>query len=364
MRVTRREFLKVAAGMAGALGLEIKGLIKLQEAIAGSGDPAVIWLQGQSCTGCSVSFLNTISLASVDELLLNHISLEYHPDVMAAAGDFAISAAEVARPSTTELQNLNAGWLGTGQGLKFDLSGDGIVNLIDYALLARRGYILAVEGAIPTGSQGRFCHIPENLTMLDALGVFAKHAGYVVAVGTCAAYGGIPAGTPNPTAALGVSDALVQLGQTKTVVNIPGCPVHPDWLVGTLINVLTEQSLNLDINNRPQQYFGQKIHDWGNCPFRGQEEVKVLGESGCLKDLGCKGPKTFADCFSRRCNSPGPGQPGVNWCIGAGSPCIGCTELSFPDGDFSPFYTLAGAGWHSCRGCKSAHRSIKSGSLV
>lgn len=337
MQVSRREFLQVASWMAGAIGLKASGLLKLQEAIAAPGAPPVIWLQGQSCTGCSVSFLNSINIASAEDLLLNSINLEYHPNLMAAAGDFAISAASVARPSPGELQGIAKDWL-TDKGSNFDLNGDGIVNFLDYALVARRGYILIIEGAIPIGSKGEFCHIAEDLTMIDALKIFSKNAGHIVAVGTCASYGGIPASGPNPTDALSVTDALAHLGLSNSVINIPGCPMHPDWLVGTLVNVLTGQDIPLDDHNRPLAYYGKKIHDEGNCPYKGEQEVKVLGQKGCLKELGCKGTKTFADCFSRKWNSPGVGQNGVSWCIGAGSPCIGCTEPKFPDGDFAPFY--------------------------
>ena len=146
MNVTRRDFLKAAAGMAGVLGLDAAGLLKLQKVMAASGAPSVIWLQAQSCSGCSVSFLNSIYHASVDELLLNSINLEYHSTVMAAAGDFAISAASVARPSLGEIKGLKSEWGKSGQDMAFDLNGDGVVNMLDYALLRQQGYILVVEG--------------------------------------------------------------------------------------------------------------------------------------------------------------------------------------------------------------------------
>jgi hydrogenase small subunit len=277
----------------------------------------------------------------VDDLLLNSINLEYHPTVMAAAGDFAISAAQVARPSTDELRGLNAEWTKKGQDLNFDLNGDGVVNFIDYALIARRGYILVVEGAIPIGSDGRFCHIGGEMSMIDALSVFGKHASQIITVGTCAAYGGIPASGPNPTDAMGVEDALNHIGQPRSVINIPGCPIHPDWFVGTIVSILTGQKVDLDDKGRPLAYFGKKIHDTGNCPYKEEPQADTLGMPGyCLKDIGCKGPKTYADCFSRKWNSGQAGANGVNWCIEAGSPCIGCTEPQFPDGDFAPFYKL------------------------
>ncbi len=340
MRISRRDFLRVATGMAGVLGFEVSGLLKVKEALAAYSGAPVIWLQGQSCTGCSISFLNSINLASVDDLLLKSLNLEYHPNIMAAAGDFALSAAHVIRPSTEEVSSFASDWLKSDS--PFDLNDDEIVNLQDYSILAKRGFTLVVEGSIPTKADGHFCHIGGGMSMLDALSLFGRNAGLVIAVGTCAAYGGINRSSPNPTGALGVKDAFTHLGVSKAVVNIPGCPIHPDWLVGTIIDVLTSKPVILDDDGRPVKYFSEEIHDEGNCPLHDEDKVYSLGKFGCLKELGCKGPDTHADCFSRKWNSPGPGQSGVNWCIGAGSPCIGCTERNFPNGDFAPFYTLEG----------------------
>jgi len=353
--------------MAGALGLQASGLMKLQEALAGSGNPSVIWLQGQSCTGCSISFLNSIYYASVDTILLDKINLEYHPNVMAAAGDFAISAAQVARPSNGELMEVSNQWM-QKTNISMDLNGDGIVNFVDYALLARRGYILIVEGAIPTGAAGQYCEIGGGMTMLNALGLFSKYAGQIIAIG-CACYGGIPASGSNPTNAMGVSDALKYLNISKNVINIPGCPIHPDWLVGTIVNLLTGTAVPLDSLSRPTAYYGTLVHTAcpnlgafnssysgrlghaGNksclaCHSRGDTDVanpRTLGLTGCLFALGCKGRQTHCDCPTRKWNSPAAGQTGVNWCVQAGSPCIGCTEPSFPD-SMTPFYTLNGGG--------------------
>jgi hydrogenase small subunit len=360
MHLTRREFLKAAAMTVATVEFT-----KLQEAVAGSGDPPVIWLQGQGCTGCSVSFLNSIYYASADALLLNSISLEYHPNIAAAAGDFAISAASLARPSTAEMAGFAGNWLATGVN-QFDLDGNSKVNLADYALLANRSYILVVEGAIPTGSGGLFCTVGSGLTMLDALRKFSQNATAIIAVGTCACYGGVSAGSPNATAAKGVKDALAYLGISKSVINIPGCPMHPDWLVGTLSYFLVNgHAPSLDSSGRPTDYFGSPVHNNCSnlssynanyssryshaggqscltCHSRADGDVsnpRTLGMSGCLFALNCKGRQTYGDCSTRKWNSPGTSQNGVNWCVGAGAPCHGCTQPNFPDG-FSPFYTL------------------------
>ena len=180
MLISRRSFLKYCTSAAGALGLSASGLVRLQEVLAKEGAPPVIWLQGQGCSGCSVSLLNTITHATIDDLLLNTIDLEYHSTVMAASGEQAVAAAEAA--------------------------------------YASGGYVLVVEGAIPTAEGGHYCHVWPGMTVLDAVEKYSENAAYVLAVGTCAAYGGIPGGQPNPTGAVGVSDVV---GMEK-LVNLPG----------------------------------------------------------------------------------------------------------------------------------------------
>ena len=372
MKISRREFLQTATGMAGLLGLEATGLVKLQEALANPAGPTVIWLQGQACTGCSVSLLNSIFYATVDDLLINTLNLEYHPNIMAAAGERAVSVASGPRPSLSQLQALCDKWFIQSANAVLDVNADGKVNFADYAALAQRGFILIVEGAIPIGANGAFCEIGGNLTMIEALRKFGTAASQIIAVGTCAAFGGIPAGAPNPTQALSVSGALAHVGIAKPVINIPGCPIHPDWLVGTISSILVNGTPGtLDSHGRPTAFFGSTVHDMcpnlssynstygprvghaGNrscltCHSRTDSHVpnpRTLGTGGCLYALGCKGRQTYCDCPTRKWNNPAKGQMGVNWCVEAGGPCIGCTDASFPDG-MSPFYTLNGSRVH------------------
>jgi hydrogenase small subunit len=320
MNVTRRDFLKASAAIAGALALKGSGLLELQKAMAGgSGAPPVIWLQGQGCTGCSVSLLNSTYYMTVDQLLIDTLDVKFHPSVMAAAGDLAVEAAETAR---------EAG-----------------------------GYVLVIEGAIPSGANGDYCHIWPGMTMLDALRDFTlkddSNPGpiAILAVGTCACYGGMSAGDPNPTGAMGVKDALNYLGTDAAVINIPGCPAHPDWIVGTVAALLAGEMPELDGDGRPKDFFDNYVHQ--RCPNRGLgHKAHVLGEPGCLASLGCKGQQTHADCPLRKWNAGWAGNPNAdppvpaeplaevkNWCIGARNPCQGCTEPDFPDG-MSPFYNL------------------------
>ena len=326
MGLTRRDFLKASAAIAGALGLT--GYSRAQDRPA-PGRMPLVWLQAQGCSGDSVSLLNSIYYNSIDELLLELVELKYHPTLMAAAGPGAAAAAESAR--------------------------------------AGKGYILAVEGAVPTAA-GDFCHLWPDVPAIDGIRAYARDAAFVLAVGTCAAYGGVAAGKPNPTGAKGLRD----LGLGRTVINIPGCPAHPDWIVGTIAYILKNgKAPPLDGAGRPTEFFGKTVHDacpniesfnknyarrlarrHGKSPpcltcHDGEDPAikgpRRLGQEGCMYALGCRGRATYADCPTRKWNSPAKGQPGVNWCIGARGPCNGCTEPTFPDGG-SPLYALGGRG--------------------
>lgn len=305
MRISRRDFLKAAAAAAVAGRLTPAALAKLGQLLRGEGAPRVIWLQGAGCDGCAISLMNSIHYAGFDELLQNTIDLEFQNNVMAAAGDLAVSAAQAAG--------------------------------------AEPGYILVVEGAIPTGASGRYCYLWPGTTMQDGLQTFSPNASFIVALGSCASYGGVTAGAPNPTQAQGVGGIL---GNDPRLVNVPGCPAHPDWMVGTISYLLAYGHLPpLDAHRRPLEYFGRRIHD--NC-FKRRKYCSQpvwagqLSDEGCMEPLGCKGKKTYSDCFMRKWNSSGPGQFGVNWCIGARSPCLGCVQPNFPDG-MSPFYVFSPA---------------------
>ncbi len=303
MRITRRDFLKAAAAASLAGRLTPAALAALGRTLRGEGHPRVIWLQGAGCDGCAVSFLNSVHYATVDDLLVNTLDVEFQSNLMAAAGDLAVSAAQAAA--------------------------------------AQPGYILIIEGAIPTGSAGRYCMAWSNTTMEAAVQATAPNAAFILAVGACAAYGGVTAGAPNPTQAQGVGQLL---GADARLVNLPGCPCHPDWLVGTVTYLLTNNRVpQMDAHRRPLSYFGARVHD--RCYRRHQQcgqptFATELGGDGCLEHLGCKGKKTYSDCPMRKWNSRGPGEYGVNWCVGSGGPCLGCVQPNFPDG-MSPFFVYS-----------------------
>jgi hydrogenase small subunit len=268
----------------------------------------VIWLQGAGCTGCSVSVLNAVSPRIqnllLDELVPGHqLNLLFHATVMAGQGEPVIKV------------------------------------LKDTEKNRKGGYILVVEGAIPTAENGAYGSVGEeggrHLTVQQSVEELGRSALLTVALGTCAAYGGIPAARPNPTLCKGVKAIFNEKGIETLVVNVPGCPPHPDWFTGTISVILLSgvQALDLDKLARPKLFYGKLIHE--NCPRRADFDkgkfAEKLGDPGCLYKLGCKGHYTNADCPLRQWNN------GVSWCVKAGSPCLACVEPEFPDGT-SPMY--------------------------
>lgn len=283
MEITRRDFLRVAAASAAALGLSAAQLRQAEDALAAASSPPVIWLSGSNCTGCTVSLLNAVN-PTIDQVLLNNISLKYHPQLSSAAGDLAVSSIR----STQAAGN----------------------------------YILVVEGAIPTAANGKYCYVwDENgtpVTMASAVRSLAANAKHLVAVGACASYGGIP----KANSATGSQGLGTFLG--RKVVNLPGCPAHPDWIIGTLVQLVGGTTPRLDSNGRPTAYFtSQSVHN--RCPRRGTRAADAFGQNGrCLKELGCKGPGARCDTDTRLWNNK------QGYCIGVNGLCVACTEPEFP----------------------------------
>lgn len=270
-------------------------------------EQAVIWLQGAGCTGCSVSLMNSVS-PTIRNLLLDelvpgkHLSLLFHPTLMAASGELSIEVTKSKKPES--------------------------------------GYVLVLEGAIPTAEGGVFATVGEEngvpVTVFSHFKKLAEKAVCVIAVGTCASFGGIPAARPNPTGSKSAMQILEEEGIEVPCINIPGCPPHPDWFISTVAHLLLfglPSEKELDELKRPKFIYGQLIHE--NCPRRPYFDegkfAKNFGEEGCLYELGCKGPFSFSDCPLRHWNG------GINWVIGAGSPCLACVEPTFPDIS-GPFY--------------------------
>jgi hydrogenase small subunit len=302
--VSRRNFLKTVTGTAAGIGIaQMVNPALIQALEKGLKRHPVIWLQGQGCTGCSVTLLNSTS-PPIADILLKVISLQFHPTVEASEGEIAME------------------------------------NLFDIEEEYKGRFSLVIEGAIPTAEDGKYCIVGEahgkEISMVDLVKELAPDAGSVLAIGTCSAFGGIPAAEGNITGATSVMDFLKAEGIKTPVVNIPGCPPHPDWIVGSLVHLLEKGIPELDDDGRPTLFFGENIHD--NCPKLAEYDEGELSETlsdpkGCRMDIGCKGPDTYADCYKRKWNG------GLNWCVD-NSVCIGCVEPGFPDGS-SPFYEPA-----------------------
>jgi hydrogenase small subunit len=292
LELSRRDFLQFCATLAATMGLPAGAEAAVAKAVESAKRPSVIWLHFQECTGCSESLLRA-EHPTLEKLILDVISLDYHETLMAAAGH----QAEAARKA---------------------------------AMKANKGkYILVVEGAIPTKENGIYCKVGGQ-TAIDMVKECAADAAAVIAVGSCASWGGMPStisplSDSSPTGSSGVAKVL-----GKPVVTIPGCPPNPYNFLATAVHFLTFGKLpEVDDKGRPKFAYGRLIHE--NCERRAHFDAgrfaMEFGDEGhrkgyCLYKLGCKGPETYANC-----SALGFGDAGENnWPVGCGHPCIGCSE--------------------------------------
>jgi len=293
--LTRREFITLSAKMTALMGLSQSLIPDMANALNDmvQDNIPVLWLQGQSCSGCSVSLLNTEN-PDPAELLTRYISLLFHSTLSFATGHLSM---EVLNKS-----------------------------------IEQKNYYLVIEGSIPE-KLPEACVIGEELITEQVLRA-SRDANAIIAVGTCAAYGGIPAAEGNPTGAVGVPEFLKHNSISKPTIILPGCPVHPEWIVGTLAHVIKFGIPPIDSQGRPKSIYSRLIHD--QCPrfadYEREKFAKHFSDTGCLFKLGCLGPNTHADCTVRHWHS------GVNSCINAGAPCIGCASEAFPGKKAFPFY--------------------------
>jgi len=310
--VTRRDFMRFCASATAVLGLPASLTPRIAAALEQAQRPSVIWLPFQECTGCTESITRAHG-ATLESLIFEAISLDYQHTLQAAAGE----AAEGAR---------------------------------ERAMQEHRGrYLLIVDGSVPIGNPGYGTIAGRDYrTMLEEA---AEGAAAIIALGTCAAYGGIPGAAPNPTGAVPVG-AIVK---GKPIINVPGCPPIPVVITGVLLQYLTFGQLpELDALGRPKAFYGQTIHD--RCyrrPFyeRGQF-AETFDDQGaragwCLYKLGCKGPTTYNACATVKWNN------GTSFPIEAGHGCIGCSEPGFWDqGGF--YRPLSTGNWGGARSVGTA----------
>ncbi len=295
MKTTRRELLKYLGSLAALLGLPksvgkayAETLRKLKE-----GKTKIIIISGQACSGCILSA--TYSDGPFFDDLVIMIKNILHPTLAASQGKNFIK----------EL----------------------------YKVIDEGDYILTTEGAVP--GEEKYCEFggkPYSEILLDAV----RNAKFLVNMGTCASYGGVPAAKGNPTKAMSVPEFLKKNGVNIPYVNVPGCPVRSDRILATWLYIATFDKLppiNQKIN-APKMFYEDIIHY--NCEryqyFTQDIYAKKPGDKfKCLLALGCRGPITYGDCSYKRWNC------GKNYCIAAGTPCIGCSNPKFPFD--KPIYT-------------------------
>lgn len=250
-----------------------------------------IWLEATGCSGNIISLLNATD-PDVIFFLREMVNLTYNNSIMAKEGERAFE--EFLRTLKTE-------------------------------------FILLVDGAVSLKNNGDYNIVAkykgQNITALDAVKMAGERAKYILAVGTCASSGGISAARPNPSECSSLSNVL-----KREVINLPGCPCNPAWVIGTLAHIITKGKPEVDNRNTPILFYGVTIHD--RCPRRSFFDngifAQKLGEETCMFKLGCRGPITRTDCPTRKWNGR------VNWPIGDNTPCIGCANFDFPDG-MEPF---------------------------
>ncbi len=326
--IGRRSFLKICSTIASLLALPASALPALSEKLRQATRPSVIWLSFQECTGCTES-LTRSHAPTIEDLIFDYISLDYHHTLQAASGE----AAEAARLEA--MQNF------FGQ------------------------YLLVVDGSIPIGNGGVYSTIAGK-TNLEMLKECTEGAKAVIAIGSCAAFGGLPAASPNPTGATDVATLMENgLIEKKTLVNLPGCPPLPIAISGVLAHFLAfERFPALDALNRPLSFYGNTVHErcsryhfYQEKKFAEHFDDEGAKKGWCLYKLGCKGPTTYNACAVHKWNQ------GTSFPIESGHPCLGCSEPDF--WDKGSFYQSLDELESSCQPSReNVDSSVEEGQLL
>ncbi|MBA3325844.1 MAG: hydrogenase expression protein HypE [Rhodobacteraceae bacterium] len=282
----------------------------------------VFWLAGMSCDGCTISIAGA-QHPSIEQLFnsmipgLPKVTL-HHPVLSVTAGKAFMKPHHLARE----------GKLGAPYVLIYEGS------VADESIAGKFGGYWSAMG---TGGGDKAQPTPTAHWLRD----LAPGAAAVIAVGTCATWGGIPAAAGNVTNSMSVMDFLGKdylsaLGLPP--VNIPGCAPVGDNMTETIAAILMFLAgigplPEFDELGRPAWLFSETVHR--RCVLAGNYEEgkfsKVHGERKCLVELGCWGPVVQCNIVSRGANGHAGG------CMNTGGICIGCTMPGFPDA-FAPFY--------------------------
>ncbi len=247
--------------------------------------PTIVWFSAITCNGNTHSLLSANS--SRFELFLNSFNLLYHPS------------------------------------LTIDKSLEDILNQeekIDFLL---------VEGAISSNKE--FFSINEDSTF-NQLNALASKSSYIIAVGSCASYGGVHAKFSQNSDISGIKNIINKENLTNLkyeIINLTGCPVHPEWILQTLFGLKNFGKISIDEFGRPKELYGHLAHHGctRNEYFEWKVEAELGQKEGCLfYHQGCRGPMSHSSCNKILWND-------INSKTRAGMPCIGCTEVDFPRND-------------------------------
>jgi len=295
--ISRRRFMQFCGTMAATLALPEAYTQTIAAALGQKRKPVLVWLEFQDCAGNTESMLRTTH-PTVEDVVLETLSWEYHETIMAGYG----KRAEAALKRVVEQE--------------------------------KGKYLVVVEGAIPTADDGIYCTIGGR-TALDIAREVCGGAAATIAVGACAWDGGLVRANPNPTGAVGLHEAVPGI----RIVNLPGCPHNSVNTAAVLVHYLTFGELpELDPEGRPLFAYGQLIHD--QCERRAHYDagryVQAWGDEGhrkgwCLFKMGCKGPEANYNCPTVRWNGA------TSWPVKSGHGCIACASSRFWDTK-SPFY--------------------------
>jgi len=276
----------------------------------------LLWLQGASCSGCSMNFMCAKKPNFIELQERYDIEFVFHPSITPLSGK---KVEELLQTYTKEPIDL-----------------------------------LIVEGGVMTGpdNTGRYHHYAGK-TFMEWITELSGTAKYIIAVGSCSAFGGIPVISRNINDVKGLQFVMRKPGgflgkQFKSrsgfpVINIPGCPAHWMNVITVLIDICLGRlaSDDLDEYNRPKYIFQDYLHH--GCPrneyFEYRQEATKLGEEGCMfENLGCHGPLVKCNANIHRWFD------GWGSCTYAGFPCIGCVSPGFPEESFPLFKTAKLAG--------------------
>lgn len=266
----------------------------------------VLWLQAAGCGGCTMSLLCAENPGVVDLLADAGIDFLWHPALSLATGAEVLPLLQAIADGTEAVD------------------------------------ILCVEGAVARGPNGtgRFQMLSgTGKSLMHWIAAIAPRARHVVAVGSCAAFGGVTAAGGNPSDAVGLQYEGAHPGGLLPpdwraagglpVINVAGCPTHPGWVTETLLMLSsgTLTAADLDGFRRPRFYADHLVHH--GCPknefYEYKASARQLSDLGCMmENLGCVGTQAVGDCNIRPWNGDGS-------CTKGGYPCINCTAPEFEE---------------------------------